>query len=189
MVKKIKLPLSEETLSQLKTGDDLLLSGTLYAARDAAHKRMVADLEHGLPLLFDIRGQTVYFMGPTPTRLGQVIGSAGPTTSGRMDAYSLALISAGLKAMIGKGKRSQAIKKAMKKHRAVYLGATGGTGALLSRCVRRAEIVAYPELGAEAILRLEVSDFPVVVINDIYGGDLYEAGKSRYRLEPEYHGE
>ncbi|MFH0942507.1 MAG: Fe-S-containing hydro-lyase [Chloroflexota bacterium] len=183
MAKKVKLPFSEETLAGLRAGDDLLLSGVLYAARDAAHQRMVADLEQGRPLPFDIRGQTLYFMGPTPARPGQVIGSAGPTTSGRMDSYSPALISAGLKVMIGKGKRSPAVKEAMKRHRAIYLGATGGTGALISRSIQHRETVAYPELGAEAILRLEVSDFPVTVINDIYGDDLYETGKARYRLQ------
>lgn len=182
-MKKIKLPFNEETIAGFKSGDELLLSGMLYAARDAAHKRLAADLEKSKPLPFDIRGETIYFMGPTPVRPGQVIGSAGPTTSGRMDVYSPALIKAGLKTMIGKGKRSFAVKEAMKKHRAVYLGATGGTGALLSRRIRRAEVIAYPELGAEAILRLEVIDFPVVVINDIYGGDLYEGAKARYRLE------
>lgn len=182
-MKKIKLPFNEETIAGLKAGDELLLSGMLYTSRDAAHKRMAADLEKGKPLPFDIRGETIYFMGPTPVRPGRVIGSAGPTTSGRMDAYSPALIKAGLKTMIGKGKRSVAVKEAMKKHRAVYLGATGGTGALLSQCIRRAEVVAYPELGAEAILRLEVIDLPVVVINDIYGGDLYETERARYRLE------
>ncbi|RJQ40317.1 MAG: Fe-S-containing hydro-lyase [Dehalococcoidia bacterium] len=183
MAKKVKLPLSEETIAGLKAGDKLLLSGTFYAARDAAHRRMLADLEKGKPLPFDIRGETIYFMGPTPARPDRIIGSAGPTTSGRMDAYSPVLISAGLKAMIGKGKRNQTVKGVTKRHRAVYLGATGGAGALLSRSIQRAEVVAYPELGAEAILRLEVSDFPVVVINDIYGGDLYESAKLDYRLE------
>lgn len=183
MTKKIKLPFSEETLAGLKTGDDLLLSGVVYAARDAAHQRMLADLEKGKPLPFDIRGETIYFMGPTPARPGHVIGSAGPTTSGRMDSYSPALINAGLKAMIGKGKRSQVVREAMKKHRAVYLGATGGTGALISQSIKHSETVAYQELGAEAILRLQVSDFPVTVINDIHGGDLYETGKARYRIQ------
>ena len=180
---KIKIPFSDETIAGLKTGDELLLSGTLYAARDAAHKRMVADLEKGKMTPFEIRGQTIYFMGPAPARPGQVIGSAGPTTSSRMDAYSPALIKAGLKTMIGKGKRSPAVKDVMIKCRAVYLGATGGVGASLSRCIKRAEVIAYPELGAEAILRLEVIDFPVVVINDIYGRDLYETERARYRLE------
>ncbi|MFA5315891.1 MAG: Fe-S-containing hydro-lyase [Dehalococcoidales bacterium] len=184
MPKKINLPFNEDTLAELKAGDDLLLSGVVYTARDTAHRRMVADLEQGRQLPFDIRGQTIYFMGPTPARPGRVIGSAGPTTSGRMDTYSPSLIKAGLKAMIGKGKRSEAVKEAIKQYRAVYLGAIGGTGALLSQSIRHAEIVAYPELGAEAILRLEVKDFPVIVINDIYGGDLYETGKTRYQVMP-----
>ena len=183
MVKKVKLPFDEETLTALKIGDSLMLSGTLYVARDAAHKRMVTDLEQWHPLPFDVRGQTIYFMGPTPARPGHIIGSAGPTTGSRMDAYSPALVRAGLKAMIGKGRRIQSVKETMKKHRAVYLGATGGTGALLSQRIRRAEVIAYPELGAEAILSLEVKDFPVVVINDIYGGDIYETARVRYRLE------
>jgi len=182
-MKKINLPFNKEVIASLKAGDELLLSGMLYAARDAAHQRLAADLEKGKPLPFDIKGQTIYFMGPTPARPGQVIGSAGPTTAGRMDSYSPALIEVGLKAMIGKGKRSHAVKEAMKKHRAIYLGATGGAGALLSTRIKYAEGVAYPELGAEAILKLEVSDFPVVVINDIYGGDLYETERARYRLE------
>ena len=187
MTKNITLPLTEEALTELRAGDDLRLNGVMYAARDAAHQRLAADLEQGRPLPFDIRGQTIYFMGPTPSIPGAVIGSAGPTTSGRMDPYSPGLISAGLKGMIGKGKRSPAVKEAMQQHRAVYLGAIGGTGALISRNIQRAEVIAYQDLGAEAILRLEVSDFPVTVINDIYGGDLYEMGKARYRRHQSNH--
>lgn len=184
MIKNITLPLTEETLTELRAGDDLRLNGVMYTARDAAHKRMVNDLEQGRSLPFDIKGQTIYFMGPTPSKPGAVIGSAGPTTSSRMDPYSPVLISAGLNGMIGKGKRSPAVKEAMKKHKAVYLGAIGGTGALISKYIQRVEVIAYQYLGAEAILRLEVSDFPVTVINDIYGGDLYEMGKARYRRHP-----
>ncbi len=181
MVKKIKLPLTDETLGDLKSGDNILLTGVMYVARDAAHKRMVEALDQGKPLPFDIKGQTVYFMGPSPAKPGQPIGSAGPTTSGRMDSYSPRLISEGLKGMIGKGMRSQAVKDAMKEYKAVYLAAVGGAGALISKSIKKAEVVAYEELGAEAVLRMEVEDFPATVINDIYGGDLYEEGKARYR--------
>ncbi len=182
MVKKVKLPLTDDTLKDLEAGDDVLLNGVIYVARDAAHKRMVEALDRGQDLPFDVRGQTVYFMGPSPAKPGQVIGSAGPTTSGRMDSYSPRLIAAGLKGMIGKGNRSQAVKEAMKKHRAVYFAAIGGAGALISKSIKKAEVIAYDELGAEAVRRLEVEDFPVTVINDIYGGDLYQEGKARYRI-------
>jgi len=182
MPKKIILPLTVEVLKDLKAGDDVLLNGVIYVARDAAHKRMVEALEKGQDLSFDIQGQTVYFMGPSPARPGQVIGSAGPTTSGRMDSYSPRLIAAGLKGMIGKGNRSQAVKEAMKKYQAVYFAAIGGAGALISKSIKKAEVIAYDELGAEAVRRLEVEDFPVTVINDIYGGDLYQEGKAKYRI-------
>jgi len=181
MIKKITLPLTEETLRDLRVGDNLLLTGIIYAGRDVAHKRMVEALERGEPLPVDVKGQVIYFMGPSPTRPGKPIGAAGPTTSGRMDSYSPRLIAAGLKGMIGKGMRSQTVKDAMKKYRAVYLGAIGGAGALISRSIKKAEVIAYEDLRAEALLRLEVEGFPVTVINDIYGGDLYEEGKAKYR--------
>ena len=181
--KKVNLPLSEETLKELKAGDNLLLSGTMYVGRDAAHKRMVEAMEQGKPLPIDIKGETIYFMGPSPARPGRPIGSAGPTTSGRMDAYSPRLIAQGLKGMIGKGSRSEAVKDAMVKYKAVYLGTIGGAGALISRSIKKAEVVAYEELGAEALLRLEVENFPVTVINDIYGGDLYQDGKAKYQVK------
>ncbi len=181
-VKKITLPLTDEVLRELRAGDNLLLSGVIYVARDAAHKRMVEALDYGQPLPFDISGATVYYMGPTPARPGRVIGSAGPTTSGRMDAYAPRLMAEGLKGMIGKGLRSQAVKDAMVKYRAVYLGAIGGAGAIISRSIKKSEVVAYEELGAEAVRCLEVEDFPVTVVNDIHGGDLYEEGKARYRV-------
>ena len=182
MVKKVSLPLTDDIIAELRAGDNISLTGVLYVARDAAHKRMVNALERGEPLPFDIRGQTIYFMGPTPARPGQVIGSAGPTTSSRMDVYSPRLIAEGLKGMIGKGMRSAVVKEAMMKHRVVYLAAIGGTGSLISRCIRKSEVIAYEDLDVEAIRRLEVEDFPVTVINDIYGGDLYEEGKARYRV-------
>ena len=183
MTKKVTLPLTDETLRDLKAGDNVLLTGIMYVGRDAAHKRMVEALEQGKPLPFDIRGQTIYFMGPSPAKPGQPIGSAGPTTSGRMDSYSPRLIAEGLKGMIGKGMRSQPVKDAMKKYRAVYFAAIGGAGALISKSIKKSEVIAYEELGAEAIRRLEVEDFPVTVINDVYGGDLYQEGKARYRVD------
>ena len=182
MAKKVVLPLTDESVKDIKAGDEVLLTGVLYVARDAAHKRMIEALDQGRPLPFDIKGQTVYFMGPTPARPGQPIGSAGPTTSGRMDSYSPRLIAEGLKGMIGKGMRSEAVKDAMKQYKAVYFGAIGGAGALAARSIKKSEVVAYEELGAEAVRRLEVEDFPVTVVNDIYGGDLYQEGKAKYRI-------
>ncbi|MCK4274035.1 MAG: Fe-S-containing hydro-lyase [Dehalococcoidales bacterium] len=181
MAKKVKLPLTEETIAELKAGDNVLLSGTLYVARDAAHKRMVEALKRGEPLPFDIKGQTLYYMGPSPAPPGRPIGSAGPTTSTRMDMYTPRLLAEGLKGMIGKGIRSEEVKTATKKHKAVYLAAVGGAGALISKSIIKSDIIAYADLGPEAILRLEVTDLPATVINDIYGGDLYVEGKAKYR--------
>jgi fumarate hydratase subunit beta len=181
-VKKIILPLTEETIADLKAGDNLLLFGVLYVARDAAHKKMDDTLKRGETLPFEIKGQTVYYMGPSPAPPGKVIGAAGPTTATRMDVYTPRLLAAGLKGMIGKGVRSQEVKDAIKKYQAVYLGAVGGAGALLSKSIVKAEVVAYDDLGPEAILKLEVKDFPVTVINDIHGGDLYVEGKEKYRI-------
>ena len=181
--KKVALPLADEILKDLKAGDNLSLTGVIYVARDAAHKRMVEALDQGKPLPFDIKGTTIYYMGPTPARPGRVIGSAGPTTSGRMDAYAPRLIAEGLKGMIGKGSRSKAVKDAMVKYKAVYLGAIGGAGAIISKSIKRAKVIAYEELGAEALRCLEVEDFPVTVVNDIYGGDLYEEGKAKYQVK------
>ena len=183
MVKKVTLPLTDETLKHLKAEDNILLAGVMYVGRDAAHKRLVEALDQEKPLPFDIKGQTIYFMGPSPAKPGRPIGSAGPTTSGRMDAYSPRLIAEGLKGMIGKGMRSQAVKDAMKKYKAVYLAAIGGAGALIAKSIKKSEVIAYEELGAEAIRRLEVEDFLVTVVNDIYGGDLYQEGKAKYRVE------
>ena len=182
MVKKVTLPLTAETVKELKAGDKVLLTGVMYVARDAAHKRVVEALDQGKPLPFDIKGQTIYYIGPTPARSGQVIGSAGPTTSGRMDMYTPRLLAEGLKGMVGKGMRSPAVKDALKRYKAVYLGAIGGAGALISRSIKKSEVIAYEELGAEAIRRIEVEDFPVIVVNDIYGGDLYQEGKAKYRI-------
>ncbi|MGD1119934.1 MAG: Fe-S-containing hydro-lyase [Dehalococcoidales bacterium] len=182
MPKKIPLPLTEKTVASLKAGDNVLLSGVLYVARDAAHRKMIEALDKGETLPFDIKGQTIYYMGPSPAPPGKVIGAAGPTTATRMDAYTPRLLAAGLKGMIGKGTRSAEVKEAIKKYRAVYLAATGGAGALISKTIVKADPVAYPELGPEAVLRLEVKDFPATVINDIYGGDLYVEGKKKYSL-------
>ncbi len=183
MSKKVTLPLTDEVLKDLKAGDNLLLTGVVYVARDAAHKRIVEALDQGKPLPFDIKRATIYYMGPSPARPGRVIGSAGPTTSGRMDAYAPRLMAEGLKGMIGKGSRSSAVKEAMVKYKAVYLGAIGGAGAIISRSIKKAEVVAYEELGAEALRCLKVEDFPVTVVNDIYGDDLYEEGKARYQVK------
>jgi fumarate hydratase subunit beta len=182
MLKKIQLPLTDEIIKDLHAGDNVLLTGVIYVARDAAHGRMVAALEKGLALPFDIKNQTIYYMGPSPAKPGQVIGSAGPTTSGRMDGFSPRLMEAGLKGMIGKGNRKKEVKDAMIKYKAVYFAAIGGAGALIAKGIKKADVIAYDELGAEAVRKLEVEDFPVTVINDIYGKDLYEEGKAKYRV-------
>ena len=173
MKKRITLPLTRELAATLKAGDEVLLTGDIYTARDAAHKRMCSSLEAGDPLPFDTRDATVYYVGPTPAKEGQIIGSCGPTTSGRMDAYSPSLIAVGLRGMIGKGERDEAVVEAMKEHAGVYFGAIGGAGALLSKCVKRSELVAYEDLGTEAIRRLYVEDMPLVVVIDCYGNNLY----------------
>jgi len=168
----LKTPLTDKDVEKLKVGDRVLLSGVIYTGRDAAHKRLFDLLKEGKELPFDIRGQIIYYVGPTPAKPGQVFGSAGPTTSYRMDAYAPTLMEKGLKGMIGKGMRSESVKEAMKKHQAVYFAATGGAGALLGKKVKKAEVVAYEDLGTEAIRRLEVEDLPVIVINDVRGNDL-----------------
>jgi fumarate hydratase subunit beta len=178
----IKTPLDEGTIEKLKAGDQVFISGVIYTARDAAHKRLVEALDKGEKLPLDLTNQTIYYMGPSPAKPGQAIGSAGPTTSGRMDSYAPRLMASGLKGMIGKGNRSQAVKDAIKKYKAVYFAAIGGAGALISKSIKKAEVIAYEDLGAEAIRRLEVENFPATVINDIYGGDLYEQGKAKYRI-------
>ena len=177
----INTPLTDEILKNLKTGDRVRINGVIYSARDAAHKRLVELIRKGEKLPFDIKGQIVYYVGPTPPGPGMVIGSAGPTSGYRMDPYAPVLIAEGLKGMIGKGVRNQEVKEAIKKHRAVYFGATGGAGALISRTIKKAEVVVYEDLGTEAIRRMQVEDFPAIVVNDIYGNDLYQQGKKRYR--------
>ena len=182
VAKRVLLPLSDNLLKELHAGDELLLTGVMYVGRDAAHKRMIETLQAGKPLPVDLKGQVIYFMGPTPAKPGKVIGSAGPTSSYRMDTYSPRLIAEGLKGMIGKGMRSAEVKEAMKRYRAVYFGAIGGAGALLARCITAVEVCAYHDLGTEALRRIWVNEFPVTVINDIAGGDLYDAGRVRFRV-------
>ncbi|GAB4285803.1 MAG: Fe-S-containing hydro-lyase [Deferrisomatales bacterium] len=177
---RLTAPLTDADVEALSSGDRVLLSGVVYTARDAAHARLVELLRRGDPLPVDLRGQILYFVGPTPAPPGRPIGSAGPTTAYRMDPYSPLLIEHGLKAMIGKGKRSPEVIEAMRRHKAVYLAAVGGAGALLSQRIRSAEVVAYGDLGPEAIRRLEVVDFPAVVVNDCRGGDLYAQGRRTY---------
>ena len=177
---KITTPLTREKVAQLKSGDSCLISGVIYTARDAAHKRLCELVEAGKELPLDVKDAIIYFVGPTPARPGQAIGSAGPTTSYRMDAYSPILIGEGLTGMIGKGKRGPEVVAAMKQHGAVYFGAIGGCGALLSKCIKKAEVIAYEDLGAEAIRRLEVEDFPAIVIIDSQGNNLYETGRAAY---------
>lgn len=180
MIRKIHTPLSKETVLTLRAGDSCLLSGTLYMARDAAHKRLCELIRSKQPLPFDLRDQVIYFAGPAPARPGQVIGSAGPTTSGRMDAYSPELIAQGLTGMIGKGRRNKAVTESMKKYGAVYFGAIGGCGALIADCILSSETVCYEDLGTEAIRRIEVKDLPVTVVIDAEGNDLYETGRQDY---------
>ncbi len=185
-MKVLHTPLSREDARALRCGESCLITGTIYTARDAAHKRLCELAAKGEPLPFDIEGAIIYFVGPTPAKPGQVIGSAGPTTSYRMDAYSPALIALGQTGMIGKGKRGEAVVDAMRRYGAVYLGAIGGLGALLGKCVKKAEVIAYPDLGAEAVRRLEVENFPVVVVIDSEGNNLYETGRRAY-LEQRSH--
>ena len=181
-VKRIKTPLTDKIIKSLSAGDRVFLSGIIYTARDAAHKRLAELMSKGEKLPVNLDGQVIYYVGPTPPKPGYVIGSAGPTTSYRMDAYTPKLLTAGLRGMIGKGKRSDEVKKAIKKHKAVYFAAIGGLGALLSKKIRSARVVAYEDLGPEAIRELKVEDFPLVVINDSKGGDLYIKGVKAYAV-------
>ncbi len=180
-MKRITTPLDRKVVADLRAGEKVFLSGYIYTARDAAHKRITEALDRGEPLPFELENQVVYYCGPSPAPPGRVIGACGPTTSSRMDVYSPRLLSLGLKGMIGKGKRSAAVREALKEYGAVYFGGTGGAGALLSGSVLAADVIAYEELGPEAVRRLQVKDMPLFVINDMYGGDLYEAGMAGYR--------
>jgi fumarate hydratase subunit beta len=177
---RLKTPLSNADVEKLRAGDKVLLNGVIYTGRDAAHKRLYDLLMAGKPLPVDLKGQVIYYVGPAPAKPGQAIGSAGPTTSGRMDAYSPKLMEIGLKGMIGKGMRKKEVVEAMKKYKAVYFAATGGAGALLAKAIKKAQVVAYEDLGPEAINRLEVENFPVIVVNDTKGNDLYEEGMRKY---------
>jgi len=177
----INTPLKDDVLEKLKIGDKVLISGIIYSARDAAHKRLVELLSNGKEPPFDLRGQIIYYVGPTPPKQGMVIGSAGPTTSYRMDPYTPALLARGLKGMVGKGFRGKEVIEAIKKYKAVYFAATGGAGAFISKTIKKVKIVAYEDLGTEAIRRMEVKDFPAILVNDIYGNDLYDQAKKKYR--------
>lgn len=181
-VRKISAPLSDDDVLELRAGDNVLISGVIYTGRDATHHKLVKLVEAGELLPVDFSGQMIYYVGPSPAKPGKVIGSAGPTTSGRMDVYTPTMLAQGLKVCIGKGSRSQAVKDALVKYKAVYLAATGGAAALLAKAIHQAEVVAYPELGAEAIYRLVVEDFPAIVVNDAHGNDVYEEGRKQYAI-------
>ena len=183
MKKIIKVPLEKKDINHLKAGDYVYLSGIIYTARDAAHKRMYEALEKGEKLPFDVKDNVIYYMGPSPAREGRPIGSAGPTTATRMDKYAPALLDLGLKGMIGKGKRRQNVKDSMIKNGAVYFAAVGGAGAILSKCIRESEVIAYDDLGTEAIRKLYVEDFPAIVVIDSEGNDLYETSVLEYKKE------
>ena len=172
--------MSRQVASSLRAGDAVWIHGTIYVARDAAHKRMVEALARGEDLPFDPRGAVIYYMGPSPAKPGQAIGSAGPTTSYRMDPYTRILLAKGVAGLIGKGSRSEAVKEALKQHGAVYMAAVGGAAALIAKSIEQAEVIAFPDLGAEAVLRLRVAGFPAIVVNDSVGGDLYEAARRQW---------
>ena len=178
--RKIQLPLNDAVIRTLHAGDRVLLRGVVYTGRDEAHLYLKRMIERGEKLPFDLKGAVIYYVGPCPARPGQVIGSAGPTTSGRMDAYAPMLMDLGLKGMIGKGKRNDAVKESMMKNTCCYFAAIGGAGALISDSIKQAEVIAFPELGAEAVYRLEVVDFPCTVVLDCYGNDLYKTGQEEY---------
>ena len=177
---KINLPLTNEKVKLLKSGDSVYLSGVIYTARDAAHKRLTELISNDQPLPFDLSNSIIYYVGPTPSKPGQIIGSAGPTTSYRMDSYAVTLMEHGVKGMIGKGKRCEKVMRAIIKNSALYFAAIGGAGALLSSCIKKCDTIAFDDLGPEAIYRLEVEDFPVTVIADSYGNNLYELGRQAY---------
>lgn len=178
---RLAAPLTDADVEGLKAGDKVLITGVMYTARDAAHKRLLELLDRGEDLPFDPKGQIIYYVGPTPARPGSAIGSAGPTTSGRMDAFTPRLLELGIKATVGKGIRSPEVKESLKKNKAVYLAGVGGAAALIARSIKKAEVIAYEDLGPEAIRRLEVEDFPAIVVNDCHGGDLFAEGVKKYR--------
>ena len=177
----LETPLDNSTIEKLKAGDKVRISGVLYTGRDAAHKRLIEMVESGKDLPFDVKGQLLYYVGPTPAKPGQVIGSAGPTTSYRMDTYAPTLIKMGLKGTIGKGSRSKEVIEAMKKHKAVYFAAVGGAAPLIAKTIKKVEIIAFDDLGTEAIRKMEVENFPAIVVNDTKGGDLYNIGREKYK--------
>ena len=177
---EIRTPLTEEKINNLKAGDQVLLTGSIYTARDAAHKRLVDLINENKKLPFELKNSIIYFVGPTPTKPGENFGSAGPTTSGRMDKYSPILLDLGLKGMIGKGYRNKEVKKSIIKNKAIYFGAIGGTGAAISKCIKKSEIIAFEDLGPEAIRKLEVEKMLLTVIIDKDGNDLYEIGRKKY---------
>ncbi len=178
----LETPLDDSTVEKLKAGDKVRISGVLYTGRDAAHKRLIEIVESGKDLPFDVKGQLLYYVGPTPAKPGQVIGSAGPTTSYRMDTYAPTLIKMGLKGTIGKGSRSKEVIEAMKTHKAVYFAAVGGAAALIAKTIKNVEIIAFDDLGTEAIRKMEVENFPAIVVNDTKGGDLYDIGREKYKM-------
>ncbi|OPX84287.1 MAG: Fumarate hydratase class I, aerobic [Pelotomaculum sp. PtaB.Bin104] len=179
---KLTTPLTDEVVEQLKIGQQVLLNGIIYTGRDAAHQRLIELIENNKELPFNLKGQVIYYVGPSPARPGRVIGSAGPTTSGRMDRYAPRLYALGLKATIGKGRRDHTVIMAMKQYKGVYLAVVGGAAALIARSIKKAEVIAFPELGPEAIYRLVVEDFPAVVVNDTTGGDLYDESIKNYSI-------
>jgi fumarate hydratase subunit beta len=181
--KQIVTPLSEQSILDLKIGDSVLITGIIYTGRDSAHKRLIETLDQGDDLPIDIKGQIIYYAGPAPAKPGHPIGSIGPTTSYRMDPFAPRLIELGLKGMIGKGNRSEEVKRALVQYKAVYFGAIGGAAALMAKSVKKAEVVAYEDLGPEAIRRLQVENFPAVVVNDCHGGDLYQEGMATYQIK------
>ena len=180
---KITTPLTDDVIEKLHAGDAVQITGTIYVGRDSAHKRMIAALDAGEKLPLDPQGQIIYYMGPSPARPGRPIGSAGPTTSYRMDPYTPRMLEQGLKGMIGKGNRGPEVLEALKKHKAVYFAAIGGAAALIADSIKEAKVIAYEDLGAEALRKLRVEDFPAIVVNDMHGGDAYEQGKAKYRVE------
>ncbi|MBC8359314.1 MAG: Fe-S-containing hydro-lyase [Candidatus Aminicenantes bacterium] len=180
---RIETPVSDELITNLRAGDKVFITGYLYTGRDSAHKKLIDLVNEGKELPIDVKGQFIYYVGPTPARPGKPIGSAGPTTSYRMDSFAPTLHALGLKGTIGKGSRNEEVKESLKKYKAVYLAAVGGAGALISKSIEGAEVIAYSELGPEAIRKVEVKDFPCIVINDMYGGDLYEEGKKQYKRD------